>query len=327
MLRVITCSNSFKYTYHDEQIIGSGYYACVYKGSDIQTNQDVAIKVVNKFPMKKRRKGSINGSDKEVLILQEIKQCENVINLLNISKDETYLYMITEYCEGGTLKQLLNRPENAKFKEKDALRFLYEIAKGVNILHQKGIMHRDLNLENIFFKEGRCVIGDFGSATSNTWSETSWAGTPEYRAPEVFKAREKFEYNKQADIWSLGIMFYEMLYGSKLYEGDLDSLMSIIEKNPYKVDKKGTISKESGELLKRMLENDPRKRIKIEELLQNKVFDEYRKYEEKSEILKEEQSSSPTSRSISKEKSTRKIFVKTLGLILFSVILAKLFWN
>jgi len=104
MLRVITCSNSYKYTYKIDDVVGSGYYSCVYKGLDCQQEQDVAIKVINKVPMKRRRKGSINGSDKEVLILQEITDCENLIKIIDVARDETHVYIVTEYCEGGDLK-------------------------------------------------------------------------------------------------------------------------------------------------------------------------------------------------------------------------------
>ena len=218
----------------------------------------------------------------------------------------------------------MSSSKKGRFEEKDAILSLYEIVKGVRILHKKGIMHRDLNLENIFLKEGRCVIGDFGSATMNEWSDTSWVGTPEYRAPEVFKARERFEYNKQADIWSIGVMFHEMVYGKRPYEGDINQLLNIIEKEPYKAPQGLSISKDTKDLLIKMLVTNPRKRIKIEEVFQHQLFSRLRRGENKAQDIKEvkeELNVADETHQVGSNPNKKKIFSKKNFIEIFIVIL------
>ena len=71
------------------------------------------------------------------------------------------MYIITEYCDRGTLKELLDYSITGALDKEDALRYFYQIVKGVCILHSKEVMHRDLNMENIFLRGERCFIGDF----------------------------------------------------------------------------------------------------------------------------------------------------------------------
>jgi len=269
-------SKGTEYTYNQDDIIGSGYYACVYKAYDKSKNL-VAIKVVNNIPIKKRRKGSINGSEKEVNILQRLNPTPYALSLVDIAKDKRYVYIITEYCEGGTLRNILASSKNGFLDEKTAIRYLYEIAKGLATLHSHGIMHRDLNLDNILLRKGCCVIGDFGSATTNINSDTTCVGTPEYRAPEIFLANSKRTYNKQADLWSLGVIFHEMLFGKKPYEGE--SIQEIERKvlgGEYKIpDTNKKISKESKDLLRRLLLSNPPKRITLQQIFGHQIFDNF----------------------------------------------------
>ncbi len=268
-------SKGTEYTYNQNDIIGSGYYGCVYKAHDKSQNLDVAIKVINNISIKNRRKGSINGSEKEVNILQRLDPSPHALSLLDYAKDKKYVYIMTEYCEGGTLRNILANSSEGCLDEKTAVRYLYEIAKGLDFLHCRGIMHRDLNLENIYLRKNSCVIGDFGSATTNQNSETACVGTPEYRAPEVFLATSKRTYNKQADLWSLGIIFHEMLFGKKPYEGDtIQEIERKVLEEEYQIPKTAAtkISKEAKDLLKKLLVSNPYKRITLQQPFQHPIF-------------------------------------------------------
>ena len=97
-MNTIKGSTGSDYTYSENDIIGSGYYGCVYKARNEPQNLDVAIKLMNNVPMKPRRKGSINGSEKEINILKQLNQTPNVLNLIDHTKEKKYVYLITEYC-------------------------------------------------------------------------------------------------------------------------------------------------------------------------------------------------------------------------------------
>lgn len=134
--------------------------------------------------------------------------------------------MIYEYCEGGTLE------DKMVMQEQLLLPLLFEIIDAFVLAEKMNVLHRDVKPPNILFKKGRIKIADWGFSRILNQGQTtdSFIGSPAYMAPEVLKSEE---YTSKADVWSLGVVLYETLYGSCPWTGkNIESLIKDIAKKP-----------------------------------------------------------------------------------------------
>jgi polo-like kinase 1 len=120
-----------------------------------------------------------------------------------------------EYCDMGNLYSIQSKLPSRVFPPEEALSIISQILKGVDVIHRSKIVHRDLKLENIFVKKTEkhglvCKIGDFGLARFVEMTANSNCGTQNYMAPEILKS---VPYGQGVDVWSLGVLFYYMLFG------------------------------------------------------------------------------------------------------------------
>jgi len=175
-------------------------------------------------------------------------------------QDVDKLYFVMDFINGGELFHHLHKEK--RFSEERTRFYSAQIISALSYLHSLGIVYRDLKPENILLsKEGNVVITDFGLAKEglhgqNARTETR-AGTPEYLAPEVIKGNK---YTKAVDWWSVGILIYEMLTGSPPYVSDqIQQLFEKIIKSPVTFPK--TISAEASDLITKLLQKDPVKRL------------------------------------------------------------------
>jgi serine/threonine-protein kinase ULK/ATG1 len=141
-----------------------------------------------------------------MLILTEFTH-ENVIKLLEMVVEKQEVYIIYEYCEGGTLEDRIPLPE------KDIQHIFLQMVDALLEAEEKGIIHRDLKPANILFKEKKLKIADWGFSRllQNGETTSSFIGSPAYMAPEILRGEE---YTLKADVWSLGVAIYETLTGS-----------------------------------------------------------------------------------------------------------------
>lgn len=144
----------------------------------------------------------------------------NIINVYDVGKDDDIAYIVMEYVDGKNLKQIVK--EQGKIREKDALSIIRQTALALNEAHSKGIIHRDIKPHNIMINiQGIVKVGDFGIAratTSTTITASGDAiGSVHYFSPE--QARGGF-IDERSDIYSLGIVLYELLIGKPPYDGD-----------------------------------------------------------------------------------------------------------
>ena len=149
---------------------------------------------------------------KELTILKNVRHFA-IMEVKEILCDEVKFYVVTEVCEGGELYKWLLK--NGKLTENDACYVIKQILQAINYMHQQGITHRDLKLQNILLvHKGHfdVKVTDFGFSSFFDPKKglKDLVGTPLYMAPELLKEQK---YNEKVDIWSIGIMAYNLLSG------------------------------------------------------------------------------------------------------------------
>lgn len=160
-----------------------------------------------------------------------------------------------------------------------------QIMNGFKELHKHKIMHRDFKLANIFLNDDRIIIGDFGFAKSGVDMATTKLGSPITMAPELLNAGSIVRYTNKADLWSIGVCFFQCIFGRPPFNAqNLSELKKKVKnesgQNLVFPDDPPT-SELCKDLLKRLIEQDPQKRIEWTDFFQHKVFSKHRSDEEK----------------------------------------------
>lgn len=192
------------------RMLGRGAFGVVSGVKHKYTGQLVAMKMMNKRLVKGKRAWPLVHAEKEVLQLLGDSPCSFTIWLKYAFQDTEYFYMAIPLCTGGDLSYHLSASGN--FSIERVRFYAAEIFEGLSHLHHLGIIYRDLKPENVILdSEGHCRISDMGlAAVTNGQRIKSKAGTPGYWAPEVLV---KLFYSYPVDIWSLGVVVFEMVLG------------------------------------------------------------------------------------------------------------------
>ena len=189
--------------------IGKGQFGTVYKGVN-NFNQIFAIKQVQK----KKLKGNSTLSrlfQTEIAIMSRLNH-RNLMNMYEYMETQNNYYLVLRYCNNKDLDSYIKRV--GKLDEEEAVYFLMQIMNGFQVLHQNKIMHRDVKLANMFLDNDEVVIGDFGFAKQGVEQTETRLGTPITMAPELLNmSRKGQKYDCRADLWSIGICFWQLLFG------------------------------------------------------------------------------------------------------------------
>lgn len=197
--------------YSIRQCVGRGNFGDVYKAREKSTGNIVAVKVVNL----EHTDEDINLLAQEIFFLAELKS-PYITNYISTMTEDVSMWIIMEYCGGGSCADLLRSVYTNGLPESKAAYVTREVLKGLEYLHEQKKIHRDIKAANILLTdEGRVKLGDFGVSGQirATLKRGTFVGTPFWMAPEVV-SKESDGYNERADIWSLGITVYELLKGS-----------------------------------------------------------------------------------------------------------------
>jgi calcium/calmodulin-dependent protein kinase I len=262
--------------YEFEEIIGEGTFSNVVRGVHNDTKTKYAIKIIDKSQVStEKQKWRIRN---EIMLHKKCKH-PYIAHFVEYYESDTDICIVMELCEGG---ELFNRiVEKGCFSEKDASRVMRQIVSAVQFLHGKGIVHRDIKPENLLYTNGSdesdIKLADFGLAkeletsSGRAMLKASLSGTPAYCAPERLNEEQE---SKAVDMWSLGCILYFLLFGVPPFysqkedeeECDDEIIGSVMAAN-ITFPEGRAISDMAKDLLLRLLEKDPTKRITAEEVL------------------------------------------------------------
>ena len=200
--------------------IGAGGMADVYKGRDQMLNRYVAIKVLKK--QYKEDENFVRKFRSEAQAAAGLIH-PNIVNVYDVGEDDGLYYIVMELIEGITLKKYIEKKGKLSFRE--TISIAIQIANGIECAHNNQIVHRDIKPQNILIsREGKVKVTDFGiarAASANTINGNAM-GSVHYISPE--QAKGEFT-DERADIYSLGVVLYEMLAGCVPF--DADSAVSV----------------------------------------------------------------------------------------------------
>ncbi|MFZ5903234.1 MAG: serine/threonine protein kinase [Chloroflexota bacterium] len=209
--------------YHILEQLGEGGMAIVYKAHDTRLERDVAIKVIRTEKLTIETMGkTLKRFEREVKALAKLTH-PNIVPITDYGEHDGKPYLVMPFLPGGTLKQQL---KGKPLPWEDSVRLLIPIARALHYAHQQGIIHRDVKPSNILITQsGEPMLTDFGIAkilldteeTADLTGTGMGVGTPEYMSPEQFQGKG---VDARTDVYSLGVVLYEMITGRKPYQAD-----------------------------------------------------------------------------------------------------------
>ena len=204
------------------ELLGEGGMATVYKAYDTRLEREVAIKVI--------RRDAFSPDEMDMMLKRFEREAKslgrlshpNIVGVIDYGEHEGSPYLVMVYLSGGTLKERLGKP----MPWQEAIRLLLPIAHALEYVHERNIINRDVKPSNILMTEkGQPMLTDFGLVkifgehekdTTSLTSSGTGLGTPDYMAPEQWTG----EPTAQSDLYSLGVVLYEMITGHRPYTAD-----------------------------------------------------------------------------------------------------------
>ena len=245
--------------------LGVGSYGRVYLVTHNITQKKYALKVINKRKLTQTY-GTCQLMLNEIDIHSKINH-PNIIRLYNFKETEEEINILLEYAENGNLFSLIQK-ENG-FPEHMAYKYFIQIVNAVYFLHQNNIIHRDIKPENILIGDnGVLKLCDFGWAKEITVNNRStFCGTIEYMAPEIVGS-EKYDFG--VDVWSLGILLYELLMGHSPFKSNKEkNVMIKIKLHDLVFDKNKNLSEQCINLINGLLDSNPATRLKLKDIFEH----------------------------------------------------------
>lgn len=249
--------------------IGKGAFSVIYKGTHRFTKEVFAIKEISYDNLSKIK----HTIKREFTVMKKLNH-PNIIKLHEVffDSENKNVYLVLDYYEKGDLHNYL---KDKPLKEKYAKKFMRQLSSGLKYLHDNNIIHRDLKLKNILVTNSNdIVLSDFGFARdgdSNTMFDTL-CGSPMYMAPEIMNHKV---YDNKSDLWSVGVIMYELLFGTTPYHAkNLIQLMKKIKKKDVHIpdEYSGLISEECKNLLLSLLDKNPTNRITWDNFFHHEWF-------------------------------------------------------
>ena len=243
------------------QLLGRGGMGAVYKARDAELDRIVALKLIR--PELARKPEILQRFKQELIFARQVTH-KNVIRIFDLGQSDGIKFITMDFVEGQDLRALLL--EKGKFPPEQAARTMLQICRALEAAHSEGVIHRDLKPQNIMVDPGgRVYVMDFGIARSaylpGMTQTGALIGTPEYMSPEQARGEKLTE---RSDLFSLGVIFYELLANKSPYPGDapLATLWKRLQekaKPPAEID--SAVPRPLSDIVMRALEIEPEKRF------------------------------------------------------------------
>jgi tRNA A-37 threonylcarbamoyl transferase component Bud32 len=248
--------------YELEEVVGHGGMSTVYKAHDSLLERNVALKVLHQ--QYNEDEDFVERFKREARSVAQL-QHPNIVTVIDRGEEAGRQYIVFEFIDGENLKELVVR--KGRLGLRDALEIALEVARGLAFAHDHGLVHRDVKPQNVLLNgDGRAKVTDFGIARSldvdhGVTQTGTILGTSNYIAPEQASGQL---VDAQTDVYSLGIVLYEMLTGELPFPGEsfvAVAMKHIQEPSPNVLDVRGDLPLRVAEMIDRALEKDPEHRF------------------------------------------------------------------
>jgi len=249
--------------YELQEEIGRGSFSIVRKAKNKKSNEQFAVKCIQKRFIK------LHLLEREIKIMKQLKH-PNILPLIEVFEDKEHIFLILQLVTGGELFDKI--VEKGNYSERDASMIVNQILQAVAYLHKNGIVHRDLKPENLLCSESKdhdihIYVADFGLSRvfKDNQQLNTYCGSPEYVAPEVLAC---VPYEKAVDIWSVGVITYILLTGFlPFYDKNHAVLFEKIQNVDYNWDDCPEVSPAAKHFIQHLLVKDSKKRYTAESAL------------------------------------------------------------
>lgn len=242
--------------------LGRGKFGNVYLAREKETKFVVALKVLFK---KQIHATNVEHQVRREIEIQSHLRHPNILRLFGYFHDEARIYLILEYAPRGTLYKLLQEQPEKRFGEKQTAYFIKSLASALIYLHERDVIHRDIKPENLLLGyHGELKIADFGWSVHEPNSmRTTLCGTLDYLPPEMVQGKP---HTKAVDIWSLGVLCYELLVGQAPFHATAyDDTYRKISRVDYKLP--AFVSKAAAHLMSKLLVPSPEQRMPLDQVM------------------------------------------------------------
>ncbi|CAD8133892.1 unnamed protein product [Paramecium pentaurelia] len=257
------------YSYLLNEEIGRGFSSKVYKGKDDVSQEPVAVKVIDM----KMIKQSIHSQllKNEINALRSFNS-KHIMKLHDVFQTQNNTYIITEYCDSGDLNNYIRK--RGRLDEQEATKILQCVVSAMVEMNKKGFIHRDIKPANILIDHSIPKLADFGFAVpvheARVQGRNFNVGTPLYMSPQALRQQG---HTEQGDVWAIGVVFYEMLFGRTPFNGQSEAaLISNIMNQTLHLPSHPQISSAAKDFIKQCLTVDDARRMRVRDMANHQLI-------------------------------------------------------